>query len=311
MRILLTGATGLLGSHLLQLGLELGFQFSLPVRSINKRSYLYSIQRNPDINIYDFDFSPINLDQIFMGVDYVINAAALSSPFEEDREKMREINVEFPKNLYHWSSERGVKKFIHISSSSVLGLENHEDFLDEGSFKAFRSTPYAETKREINNWLLEQTGCPPCLIYPGYMLDSYDARPSSGALFFALKMGKFKYYTSGTKNIVSARDVATGIFKAIQNGNSNAYILGGENIGIKETLQMICGFLGLDFENLTQVSRDEISQYEIEREFCLTSPLSIEKANTELHYQPKDKAKDAIRNALEWFEKQRLLRPKL
>ena len=208
MKILLTGSTGLLGSHILDQGLKRDYQFILPYRKIKKRSYLSEVQEHKNITLIEYNFkNSINLLSLDK-VDTVINSAAFVSPFEKDNTEMEFINHDFPKRLYTEAQRKGVEFFCQISSNSVFGTKDKNLIINEGDTSAPRNTPYTQSKLRFDHWLQEQNQLPHGTIHPGYMLDRYDSKPSSGALILALKMKKFKNYHNRIKNIVSAQDVA-------------------------------------------------------------------------------------------------------
>lgn len=306
MKIFLTGATGLLGSHFLDLGLKRGDTFVIPYRKITRRQYLNDHLENPDIKLIEMDLLNDIDSSHFTEVDVIINCAAFASPFEKDREQMIAINADLPKKLYQLANEKEKKQFVQISSTSVFGSNNSDDVLTEDSTQHMRETPYAKTKKEADEWLDQKSDV--LTIHPGFMLDKYDSRPSSGAILMALKMNKFAHYCEQQKNIVAASDVAQGIFQALDKKVNGHYILGGENILISEFLKKACEKIGKNFDDLKQVSKDEINEHQLEREFCLTWPVSSEKAHHDFNYAPNIKTETCLDNTLDWFQEKKLMR---
>lgn len=123
-------------------------------------------------------------------------------------------------------------------------------------------------------------------------------------------MGKFKHYTEGEKNIVAASDVAAGIFKMISSNVSGNFILGGTNIEIPEFLKESCEMIDRPFSDLKMISREEIEEFQIEREFCLTGPVSSEKAIKEFGYEIRLNPSQCIKESLEWFQDKKMMRIK-
>ncbi len=308
MKIFLTGATGLLGSHILQQGYELGHHFIIPYRKITKRHYLHNFIEDDRISLLEMDLMNEFPPSILEGVDLIINSAAFASPFESDFEQMQEINTELPKRLYEAGKTKEVNRFIQISSTSVLGSEDRNKVLDEEDNEFMRDTPYAKTKKSADDWLWDKTDV--STIHPGFMLDRFDSRPSSGAILMALRMKKFNFFTEQKKNIVAAADVAKGLFQMVAEEKTGNYILGGENISISSFLQMACEKIGKDFSELTEISEDELKEHQLEREFCLTSPVSSEKAKNDFGYVPVHTPEECLNNTLEWFQEKKMMRVK-
>jgi dihydroflavonol-4-reductase len=302
LKILLTGSTGLLGSHLLEQGLEKGYHFKLPTRKISPRSYLNSVVENPLITHYDVSDSWD--DAIFKDVDFIIHCAGLASPFEKDFEEMDKVNIELTKYLYE---RKGKAKFVHISSIATLSSGSEDYTISEDNPGRVRDTYYAQTKKKSETWLEEQNDSELLIIHPCYMLGKYDSRPSSGSIFFTLKMGKVSEYINNVKNFVAASDVASGIYQALEKGNiSGHYILGGENIELKYFFKQALVELQLEKE-LTQVTHPDHGQV---REFCTSNAISFDKAMNDFAYNPIVNLREMVRESIRYFADKKMLRVK-
>jgi dihydroflavonol-4-reductase len=299
MNIFLTGATGLIGSHILQQGLEKGYNFSCPVRKIKKRSFLSTCKDQVTLiegDLLEDDFS-------LEGIDVVINCAALASPFPKDHEDMDKINVDFVKKLYQKTKEKSIR-LVHISSIATLtdGTENFE--VSENKRGNIRPTYYAQTKATIDEWL-DQQDISPLTIHPCYVLGEFDSRPSSGAVFFALKTKKITKILERKKNFVAASDVAKGIFQAIDANCKGHYILGGENLNISEFIEYAC--MKLNILNEVQISNiDDLSV--IEKEFSTSTSVTWKKAKEEFDYKPSISCEVFIDQAINYFVENKMLR---
>ena len=186
MKILITGATGLLGSHLIEQGLELGHEFYALYRAIPKISYLAQIETHKNLQLIKGDvLEASSLDDI-EDLDAVIHCAAFASPFPKDAEKMQKIDVDGTKALYDWAVRNKVQRFVHISSIACLGSQDFSRPVHEASTETLRDTVYAKSKRECDIWLDQQKKLPLLVIHPCYLLGKWDAKPSSGSIFVAL-----------------------------------------------------------------------------------------------------------------------------
>ena len=144
-KILITGATGFLGSRLVekiadQEGIEiLATGRSLKAHStIQKKNVTYILG-----NLENFKF----VDQLFQEIDTVIHTAALSAQFGKLKD-FQNANINITKNLIKSAKYSGVKKFIFISSPSVYFRMKHQLDLKETDTLPKPVNAYAYTKRE-------------------------------------------------------------------------------------------------------------------------------------------------------------------
>lgn len=311
MKILITGASGLLGSHLVKESLARGFTVVGAARNVSSKTYIGTVE-NVNYTTVSMDLSNVETF-VTEKFDVVINAAAFASPFEKDSSMMEMVNVSGVKNLYHWALASGVKKFIQISSIACFGSSSYASMIDESSSNFWRETVYGRTKKEADLWLSNNSQLPLLTIHPCYMLGEFDSRPSSGAIFFALKMGKFTSYINNTKNFVAASDVARGVLDAISSGASGNYILGGYNYKIKEFLDCYAKITGESISNITEVDLGKIDfsdiiNGEMVKEFCLSYSASSEKAFRDFGYAPKIEIEEMIKSSITYFESKKMLR---
>jgi len=153
LRVLLTGASGLLGGHLLKQGLASGTEFICLGRSVPKRSYLAKCQDKLQFISIDLT-NKEEVKKLDVAVDLVIHAAGLASPFQKDEKAMTALNVEGTKNLY----QKFGKSCQWVQVSSVATMSNGEgQTINENDFGSFRDTAYAKTKMETDQWLEKQS----------------------------------------------------------------------------------------------------------------------------------------------------------
>ncbi len=302
-QVLLTGATGLLGSHLLEQGLSLGYTFYVLTRDISARTYLHSVKDNSaQIKIISADLLSIETASLPKNIDIVIHSAALASSRSEDAKLMQDINVTATKNLYNHYRDQNIK-WIQISSVSTL-CNGKSDWVDESFQGQCRDTAYAKSKLEADQWLESQSNNI-LYIHPCYMLDSWDSKPSSGVVLYALKFNKITKYQNKTKNFVAARDVAKGVFQAIEKNVQGHYLLGHHNIKIEEFLKIASQDLGVPY---TAQITDEDLDDPFAKEFCAASSVDISKASRDFGYNPTTPLATSVKNAVDYFSKMRMLR---
>lgn len=302
MKVLLTGASGLLGSHLLEQGLKWGHQFIVISRNdaqnLPKRGHLHTLLDK--VKLVQMDLAKVESypDNLFKGVDLIINAAALASSRSGDADAMQAVNIQGPVQLYHKAKSEGIFDWVQISSISTMcdGTKKADEIVTESDHGKFRPTLYAKQKYELDQWLeSQQEGMKTLFLHPCYMLGRYDSRPSSGAIFMALKMKKFPLLVDAQKNFVAASDVAKGVWQAIASKKTGHYILGGHNHFISDFIQLSLGKLSLPPGSVAFVDQQTFDHSELmnheqkafAKEFCLASAVSFEKASKDFGYAPE------------------------
>jgi dihydroflavonol-4-reductase len=218
--ILVTGATGLTGAHLLLNLLEKGH----PVRAIYRkdsaldktRNLFRLYQKSELFDKIEWVLSDINdlpgLERAFQGVTKVYHCAALISFDPADETAMRKYNIEGTANIVNLSLAFQIKKLCHVSSVAALGdapegkniISEETDWNPEKSRSDYAITKYGA---EMEIWRGQQEGLDVLVINPGIILGPGFWQTGSGKIFSAIKKG-FGFYTRGTTGFVDVRDVA-------------------------------------------------------------------------------------------------------
>jgi len=319
MKILLTGASGLLGAHLLEQGLKRGFEFKAVARKVSRRSFLFQVKDQVEVLSFDLTDPQSWPADIFDKIDVVMHCAGLASPFARDEEKMRLLNLEGTKNLFRAAKKyrvSQVKKWVQISSVSTLSSGEGNEPLDEKRIGKFRPTPYAKTKYEADCWLNDNRSEIDLLtIHPCYMLGPWDARPSSGAIMFVFFLKRIKYLIDAIKNFVSPRDVAIGIYQALKANAQGHFILGGENIKLSKFVELVAKHLQLDSIDTQFIDNASLQALDLNedqlasiKEFSLSDPISIAKAIEAFDYNPQTSVEQMISETAQYFIDKRMLR---
>ena len=241
--ILVTGGTGLVGSHLLYNLCEQGEIIRVIKRSSSKLdnvkkvfSYYSSEPENllEKINWVDADLLDVySLMEAMEGVDEVYHCAATVSFAKKDVEEMKRVNVEGTTNVVNAALEMGVKKLCHVSSIATIGNIKEEKLSTEKS--PWKSSPelsnYSITKyaaeREV--WRASEEGLNVVIVNPSLIIGPGNWQQSSSNMFNKGYHG-LKFYSSGETGFVDVRDVATLMVKLMQSEVVNErFILNSEN----------------------------------------------------------------------------------
>ena len=181
--VLITGATGLVGSHLALHLLENNERIRAIYRtktSIEKTKSLFKLYGKESlfeqIEWIEADINDIpSLEIAFKGVEYVYHCAALISFDPKDEKKLRKINIEGTANIVNFCLAFNVKKLCHVSSIAALGdLMEHETLITEETIwnPEKHHSDYAISKygAEMEIWRGLQEGLPVVIINPGVIL---------------------------------------------------------------------------------------------------------------------------------------------
>ncbi len=252
--ILVTGGTGLVGSHLLY---HLLLENDTVKATYQKTSDLHAVKKI--FSYYTSRFENL-FDQIvwveaelcdvpslkvaFEEITHVYHCAALVSFDPADYLKMRRINIEGTSNIVNFCISKKVVKLCFVSSIATLGKNSKGNPEIDESVNWNNSadkSDYAITKygAEMEIWRASQEGVPVIIVNPGVILGSGFWEKGSGKLFSKVYSG-LKYYTEGTTGFVDVKDVVqimVGLMKS--NIKNERFILVAKNSSYKEILFQI------------------------------------------------------------------------
>jgi len=226
MRVLVTGATGLLGSHVAELALERGYAVRVLVRPGEDVSWL--VRAGVEVCRGDLTDRP-SLEATVDGVDRVLHCAARTGPWGPEIE-YELVNVRGPKILLEAAMAAGVQRFVHVSSVTVHGLDINGT-ADEMSPLRAGSDPYSRSKvagERVLLHLIKDRGAPVTIVRPGLV---YGPRDTNSFARFAglVEQGKMVIIGSGNNHLplIYVRDVAQGILLASEADQAvgRAYLL--------------------------------------------------------------------------------------
>ena len=230
--ILVTGATGFLGS---ELALQLVKQGNM-IRCIKrKNSVIPSILEfyPKEITWVDADLMEIfELEDALAGVTEVYHCAAWVSLKQADKERMIIANVTGTANLVNLCLKQQAR-LVHVSSVAAIGLakpselttENHQ--LDQATENDGYAISKLESEMEVWRGIAE--GLDAVIVNPSIIIGTNAGTKGSGQLFETVRKG-LKFYTSGSSGLVDVEDVARCMIKLMKSDlHSERYIISAEN----------------------------------------------------------------------------------
>lgn len=253
MKILITGATGLLGSSLAE-----RFAGIAEIHGIKRKSSNVALTKGVPVKWHEGDLNDFqSLEEALDGVDMVVHSAALVSYQPRDEKKLMKTNVEGTINLVNAMLAKGVKKLIHISSVAALGKSPDLDTIDEKHkwVDSDLNTPYAISKylSELEVWRGVQEGLQALVVHPSIILGKVGTGRSSTEIYNYVLEEK-KYYPSGTVNYIDLRDTVEIIFQLFEKSAWNErFILSADSISYKLFFEKMALALGKKAPD-TQVS---------------------------------------------------------
>lgn len=258
--ILLTGGTGLVGSHLLFELTQAGKTVKALRRSGSKTDIVEKLFQwyNPDgfdqqlslIDWVDGDVSEIfSLREALKGVKQVYHCAAVVSFVPSERPHMLKINIDGTANLVNACLQAKIDKFCHCSSIAAVGRPDKGTWVDESLiWKTSRKNSYYSISKfgaEREVWRGSEEGMNVVIVNPSVILGPGDPYRSSARLFTTVKNG-LRFYSKGTTGFVDARDVARSMHELMNADIVNErYILNSENLSYKEFFRIIAKHAGV------------------------------------------------------------------
>lgn len=219
MKVLVTGAAGFLGGHLVDMLVEQGYDVRAMVRPAENADRLYTLKQ-VEVVLGDMT-NEASLKRAVKGVQRVFNVAARTGPWGEENAYWK-VNVQGVSDLIHASLDAGVQRIVHTSSITVYGHSLQGIVTEDDAFHA-EDNPYSRTKiageRLIAN-LVKDDSAPVVIVRPGWIYGPRDTA-SFGRFVALVESGKSFLLGSG-KNIVPVvyvRDVAQGLMKAAEAGD--------------------------------------------------------------------------------------------
>ena len=256
--ILVTGGTGLVGSHLL---VRLA-QENEPIRaiyrtleSIEKTKKVFSYYTNTTKDLFtniewiQADITDVpSMTPAFKDVKKVYHCAAVISFDPADYRTMRKVNIHGTAIIANLAIDAKVEKLCFVSSIATIGDDSKKELANEendwgGNEK---NNGYAITKygAETEVWRASQEGVDVVIVNPGVILGSGFWTSGSGKMFSEIDKG-FSYYSEGVTGFVGVKDVVRCMVQLMQSNCKNQrFILVSENKSFKEVLFSIAEALG-------------------------------------------------------------------
>jgi dihydroflavonol-4-reductase len=232
-KILVTGGTGFLGTHLVRQMLDAG-EKNLRVMASHVPAWMSDAGVEPFIGSVT---GKDDLSKALKDVSAVFHLAGKVSRDNEDAAAMNKVHVEGTRLLCEAAKERGVKTIVMASSSGTIAVSKTDELIDETwpqpvelfSRWAYYASKYYQERAALENF--DGKGLKLVIMNPSLLLAPGDERLSSSKIVLDFLARKIPYTPSGGLNFVDARDAASAFISAREKGkHQEKYLLGAANM---------------------------------------------------------------------------------
>lgn len=327
-KILVTGGTGFIGSRLVNRLATGENEVHVLVR---RTSDLTSLEECLDriTLVYGDVTSAESLDGLFTGVDEVYHSAGLTYMGNRVNPMLEKINVQGTRNVLAESRKAGVKRVVHVSSITAVGIGSARKPLDESSPWNFDrlNLEYARTKHVAEKIVAEEVskGLDCVIVVPAFVFGAGDVNFNAGRIIKDVYNRKMPFYPLGGVCIIDVEIVVDATIAAMQKGRTGErYIIGGDNVSFRELSQTIMKITGVHQSSLPlplwaahiisyllnfSKNRNKISKLFNMSMFAVASEFlyfDSAKAKRELgmRYEPYEQS---IRRTFEWYRDRNML----
>jgi dihydroflavonol-4-reductase len=246
-KVLVTGASGFVGSAVAYKLVEAGFAVRALVRAKSTRAHLAGL----DLDFFEGDLCDRkSLDRAIAGTRYVFHVAADYRLWARDPSEIYTTNVEGTRNLMEAVIAAGIERVIYTSSVATIALrsggaadESTPLRQNEGIGAYKRSKIAAERLVEA---MVAERSLAAVIVNPSKPIGPRDVRPTpTGRIILEAARGRIPAFVDTGLNLVHVDDVASGHLAALRYGKiGERYILGGQNVLFSQMLKDIAGMVG-------------------------------------------------------------------
>jgi dihydroflavonol-4-reductase len=323
MKAFITGATGFVGSHVARALAAEGAELRLLVRATSRKDNIADLRAETVVGDLQ---EPESLKKAMSGCEFVFHVAADYRLWVRDPEQMYRANVEGTRAILRAAQASGVRRVIYTSSVATMGFTREGHIAAEDSPVTIKEMVghYKRSKFMAEEIALEagRRGANVVVVNPTTPIGEFDIKPTpTGRIVVDFLKRKFPAYVDTGLNLADVKEVARGHVLAMEKARpGERYILGGENLTLKQILDKLAGLTGLPspkmkvphavamgFAVFDQVytgmimgkePRATIDAVKMGRKKMFASSA---KAERELGYRVAP-VEDALRRAIEWFQ---------
>lgn len=320
--VLVTGASGFVGSAVARIAQQKGFAVRVLVRASSPRKNLEAL----DADIVVGDMRDVaSMRAALRGVRYLFHVAADYRLWAPDPAEIERANLEGAEATMRAALHEGVERIVYTSSVATLKVTSSGQSADEtspltadqaiGVYKRSKVLAERAVERMIANDKL-----PAVIVNPSTPIGPRDVKPTpTGRIIVEAALGKIPAFVDTGLNLVHVDDVAAGHFLALERGTvGERYILGGENLPLQQMLADIASLTGRKAPTLAlprwplyplAVGAEAVARFTKREPFVTVDGLrmsknkmyfSSAKAERDLGYRARP-YREGLKDALDWF----------
>jgi dihydroflavonol-4-reductase len=322
--VLVTGASGFVGSAVARSLVGRGYRVRVLVRASSPRTNLQGL----DSEVVQGDMlERESVLRALDGVRYLFHVAADYRLWARDPSEIERNNLEGTRTVMQAALDRRLERVVYTSSVATLRVDERTVCATEdeplaagdaiGAYK--RSKVMAERLVEE---MAARSGLPVVIVNPSTPIGARDIRPTpTGRIIVEAASGRMPAFVDTGLNVVGVDDVAIGHVLALEHGRlGERYILGGENLSLQQLLAEIAGLTGrraprvrLPVAPLYPLAHmaEALARFTGREPFLTADGLkmsrnrmhfSSDKAARELGYRPRPHS-EGLRDAIDWFSR--------
>lgn len=328
MKVLVTGASGMMGANLCLRLTEKGIK----VRALTRAPLSHPLLKSLSIEQAIGDLNDVAaLYEAMKGCDCMYHAAGLVSYHSKDAKALYDVNLQGMKNVLKAAVDFGMKRIVYTSSTAAIGIPEHgaSPLNERGIFaEKYAQVPYMHTKNVAEELAFSYPGIEVVVVNPATIYGAGDVKGNTGFLFKKIRHGKILFIPPGGTAVVSVRDCVEGHLLAMEHGKpGQKYILSEGNYSYDVLLRTIAEIVHgkaphykipstlfplaynivrlLDFLQATGVSMP-ISRHMVMIAFAKRY-FDASKAKMELGWQPTQTLPEMLTEAADFYQREGML----
>lgn len=248
MTMLVTGASGFVGSHVARQLVAAGNRVRVLVRPSSNLQALEGLavdRVEGDLN------DPASLDRAMRGVRQLFHVAADYRLWTRHPNAIYKTNVEGTRLLFEIAVRAGVERIVYTSTVATIAVPSHGSALPNENTRASVDQMIGHYKRskflaELEAMKAAAAGAPVVIVNPTAPVGPWDWKPTpTGRIILDFLNGRMPAYVDTGLNVVAVKDVAAGHLLAAEHGRiGERYILGSRNMTLKEILDALAVITG-------------------------------------------------------------------
>lgn len=325
MKAFVTGATGFLGGHLARALSDLGAELRLLVRPASDLRNLEGLSAESVVGDLR---EPQGLEPAMAGCEVVFHVAADYRLWVRDPDQMYRSNVEGTRAILAAAEKNRVRRVVYTSSVATMGFTSNGHPCDENSPVSLDHMigPYKRSKFMAEQLAIQagRSHLDVVVVNPTTPVGERDIKPTpTGRIIVDFLKKKFPAYLDTGLNLVDVKECALGHIAALEKGRSGErYILGGENLTLKQILDRLARMTGLPSPKVRVpygvalaagvvdelvtgriLGREPRATIDAVRMGRKKMFVTTAKAEGELGWKPVS-VEDALRRAVDWFQRE-------